>query len=129
MSVTCLYHGFVNFFLTLRLTFQNNVLFNVVFRHGGEFIDNNDGETIYKGGVSTLISREHIDDWTMHHVLNLITGWGYLEGSLRLWTKIVDIDPNYFQIRNDGDADDFAAYGCAMQVDGELCVEHDPSVV
>ncbi|XP_058779616.1 uncharacterized protein LOC131653480 [Vicia villosa] len=128
MSVTCLYHGFVNFFLTLHLTFQNNVLFNVVFRHGGEFIDNN-GETIYKGGVSTLISGEHINEWTMHHVLNLVTGWRYLEGSFRLWTKILDIDPNYFQIRNDGDAYDFAAYGCAMQVDGEIFVEHGPSVV
>ncbi|XP_058765177.1 uncharacterized protein LOC131638625 [Vicia villosa] len=105
-----------------------NVLFNALFRHGGEFIDNN-GETIYRGGVSTLVSGEHIDEWTMHHILNLVTGWGYLEGCFRLWTKIVDIDPNYFQITNDGDAYDFAAYCCAMQVDGEIFVEHDPSVV
>ncbi|XP_058769901.1 uncharacterized protein LOC131643640 [Vicia villosa] len=37
---------------------EPNVLFNALFRHGGEFIDNN-GETIYRGGVDGEIFVEH----------------------------------------------------------------------
>ncbi|XP_058741808.1 uncharacterized protein LOC131614203 [Vicia villosa] len=103
---------------------QRNGRFNAVICHGGEFIQRSHGETIYRGGSSTLISGEQLDSWTVQRIQNLISGWGYLEGSYKVWTKITDIDPNYFQIRSDDDAYDFGAYCCAMQVDGVLCVEH-----
>ncbi|XP_058753414.1 uncharacterized protein LOC131626580 [Vicia villosa] len=76
-----------------------NVRFNTVFHHGGEFVKLQDGETIYRGGVSTLITGEHIETWTQQHNQNII--------------------------KNDGDAYDFAAYACSMEADGVLFVEHD----
>ncbi|KAI5388074.1 hypothetical protein KIW84_073964 [Lathyrus oleraceus] len=55
----------------------------------------------------------------------LVNGWGYIEGTYRIWTKILDIDKSIFQIRNNDDAYDFAAYACETEVDGEMFVEHD----
>lgn len=42
-----------------------------------------------------------------------------------MWTKILDIDKSIFQIKNNDDAYDFAAYACETEVDGEMFVEHD----
>lgn len=53
----------------------------------------------------------------MVNIHNLVNGWGYLEGTNRACNKILDIGENFFQIRNNDDAYDFAAYACEMQVD------------
>ncbi|KAI5404128.1 hypothetical protein KIW84_051317 [Lathyrus oleraceus] len=44
-----------------------------------------------------------------------------------MWTKILEIDKNFFQLRNDDDAYDFAAYACVTQVNGDIYLEHDVS--
>ena len=43
-------------------------MFNVGFHHGGEFLRLNDGETIYKGGISTIVSVQLIDKWLMVNI-------------------------------------------------------------
>ena len=43
-------------------------VFNVVFHHGGEFERLNDGDTIYRGGVSTIVSGQLIDKWSMVNI-------------------------------------------------------------
>ena len=93
-------------------------IFNVVFHHGGEFVSLNNGDMIYRGGVSTLVYGLNIDKWTMVSIHRLVTGWGYRQGTYRTWTKILEIDDNFFQIMRDDDCYDFAAYACATQVEG-----------
>lgn len=100
-------------------------MFNVVFHHGGEFVRLNDGDMIYRGGVLTIVSGKLIDKWLMVNIHNLVNGWGYIEWTYRIWTKILDIDETFFQIRNNNDAYDFAAYACAIEECGEMIVEHD----
>ncbi|KAI5445504.1 hypothetical protein KIW84_013655 [Lathyrus oleraceus] len=51
--------------------------------------------------------------------------WGYKEETYRLWTKILEIDEDFFQISKDDDAYDFVTYTCATNVDGDIFVEHD----
>ena len=55
--------------------FQNKHLFIVVFHHGGEFVMLNNGVTIYRGGVSTLVSDLHLDQFIMLIIHGLVTGW------------------------------------------------------
>ncbi|KAI5409260.1 hypothetical protein KIW84_054895 [Lathyrus oleraceus] len=78
---------------------QNMQVFNVVFHHGGEFVRLNDGDTIYMGGVSTIVFGKLIDKWSMVNIHKLI--------------------------RNNDGAYDFAAYASTTEVDGEIFVEHD----
>ncbi|KAI5414524.1 hypothetical protein KIW84_040139 [Lathyrus oleraceus] len=104
---------------------QMSQMFNVIFHHGGEFVRLNDGDTIYNGGVSTRVYEQLIDKWSMVNIHKLVNGWGYIEGAYKIWTKILDIDGNFFQIRNNDDACNFAAYTCATEVDGEMFVKHD----
>lgn len=42
-----------------------------------------------------------------------------------MWTKILEIDEDFFQIRNDDDAYNFDVYAYATQVDGDIFVEYD----
>ncbi|XP_058733420.1 uncharacterized protein LOC131605036 [Vicia villosa] len=104
---------------------KNKQLFNAVFHHGGEFVSINDGVMIYRGGVTTLVTNIHISTFTMVSVHRMLIGWGYKEGSYRAWTKVVEIDPNLFQIKRDGDCYDFAAYASTNEVDGEMFLEPD----
>ncbi|CAK8567043.1 unnamed protein product [Lathyrus sativus] len=60
---------------------ENMQMFNVVFHHGGEFIKLIKGETIYRGGVSTIVYGQVIDKWSMLNIGNLVNGWGYIEGT------------------------------------------------
>lgn len=90
-------------------------MFNVVFHHGGEFVRLNDGDTIYKGGVSTIMYGKLIDKWSMVNIHKLVNVWGYIEGKYIIWTKILDIDENFFEIRNNDDAYDFAVYACGLK--------------
>lgn len=55
----------------------------------------------------------------------MVNRWDYKEGTYRLWTKILEIYENFFQITKDDDAYDFATYACPTQVDGDIIVEHD----
>ncbi|XP_058767340.1 uncharacterized protein LOC131641032 [Vicia villosa] len=105
-----------------------NVRFDCLFHHGGEFMKPHDGEMIYRGGVTTLITGVHIERWSQTHIQKVVSGWGYEAGSFRLWTKIPEIDPNFFQIKTDSDAYDLAAFACSMRVDGKLFVEHDADI-
>ncbi|KAI5433621.1 hypothetical protein KIW84_020772 [Lathyrus oleraceus] len=89
---------------------QNMQVFNVVFHRGGEFVRFNDGDTIYKDGVSTIVYGQLIDKWSMVTIHKLVNGWGYIEKTYRMWTKILDIDENVFQIMNNDDAYNFGAY-------------------
>lgn len=100
-------------------------VFNVIFHHGGEFVRLNDGETIYMGGFSTILYGQLIDKWSMVNIHKLVNERGYIEETYKIWTKVLDIDENFFQISNNDDAYDFSAYACAIQVDGEMFVEHD----
>ncbi|KAI5411287.1 hypothetical protein KIW84_056401 [Lathyrus oleraceus] len=56
--------------------------------------------------------------------MSQVNGRG-IEGKYKIWIKILDIDENFFHIRNNDDAYDFAAYAYATEVDGEMFVEHD----
>ncbi|KAI5384162.1 hypothetical protein KIW84_071244 [Lathyrus oleraceus] len=100
-------------------------MFNVVFHHGKEFVRLNDGDTIYMGGVSTIVFGKLIDKWSVVNIRKLVNNWGYIKGTYKMWTKILNIYENFFQIRNSDYAYDFAAYACAAEVDGEMFVEHD----
>lgn len=66
-------------------------MFNFVFHHGGEFVRLNDGDAIYRGGVSTIMSGKLIDKWLMVNIHKLVNMWGYIEGTYKMWTKILDI--------------------------------------
>ena len=59
-------------------------MFNVVFHHGGEFVRLNDGDTIYKFGVSTIVSGQLIDKWSMVNIHKLVNGWGYIEETYKM---------------------------------------------
>ncbi|KAI5440921.1 hypothetical protein KIW84_010403 [Lathyrus oleraceus] len=104
---------------------QMSQMFNVVLHHGGGFLRLNDGDTIYRGGVLTIVSGKLIHKWSMVNIHKLEDGRGYIEETFIIWTKILDIDENVFHIRNNDDAYDFAAYACATEVDGEMFVGHD----
>lgn len=67
-------------------------MFNVVFHHGGNFVKLNDGDMIYMGVVSTIVSEQLIDKWSMGNIHKLVNEWGYIEGTYIMWTKILDID-------------------------------------
>ncbi|CAK8530199.1 unnamed protein product [Lathyrus sativus] len=99
-------------------------VFNIVFHHVEEFVMLINCETIYGGGILTIVSGQVIDKWSMVNIHNLVNGWGYIKGMYRTWIKILDIDENLFQIRNKDDVYDFAAYACVTQVDGKMFVEH-----
>jgi hypothetical protein len=85
----------------------------------------NEGHMIYRGGVTTLVSNLHVDMFTMDSVRKMLNGWGFNEGTYRVWTKIIEIDSNHFQIRKDDDCYDLAAFSCANEVEGHIFVEHD----
>lgn len=85
----------------------------------------NKNDIIYRGGVDTIVSNQHIDKWTMAKIRKLVNIWGYKEGTYRLWMNILEIDEDFFQIRKDDDAYNFAAYACATPVNRDICVEHD----
>ena len=70
----------------------------------------NKNDIIYICGVGTIVSSQHINKWTMSEIHRLVNTRGYKEGSYRLWTKILEIYEDFFQIRKDDDAYDFAAY-------------------
>src|ERR1044072_7405599 len=108
---------------------KNNDKFNAVLQYGGEFVLLNDGAMIYRGGMSSLVSELRLDDFSMGSIHSLLTGWGYKEGTYRVWTLNREIDDNYFQIRMDEDCYDFAAYSCATQTDGVLFREHNVAVM
>ncbi|KAI5410547.1 hypothetical protein KIW84_055887 [Lathyrus oleraceus] len=44
---------------------QNMQVFNVIFHHEGEFVRLNNGDTIYRGDVSTIMYGQLIDKWSM----------------------------------------------------------------
>ncbi|XP_058748392.1 uncharacterized protein LOC131621369 [Vicia villosa] len=100
-------------------------LISVVFHHGGEFVSMSDGVMIYRGGVATHVNDIHIDNFTMVCVKKLLNEWGYNEGTFRVWTKVVEIDPNFFQIKKDDDCYDVVAFSYANEVEGFIYVEHD----
>ncbi|XP_058751316.1 uncharacterized protein LOC131624382 [Vicia villosa] len=104
---------------------ENMHLISVVFHHGGEFVSMSDGVMIYRGGVTTHVTDIHIDNFTMVCVKKLLNEWGYNEGTFRVWTKVVEIDPNFFQIKKDHDCCDVAAFSYANEVEGVIYVEHD----
>ncbi|XP_058741866.1 uncharacterized protein LOC131614273 [Vicia villosa] len=83
-----------------------------------------DGVMIYRDDVSTLVYGQYIEKWSMVVIHNLLNGWGYIEGTYIIWTKIIEIDENHFQIRRDDDCYDLDAYACATQTSGELFLEH-----
>ncbi|CAK8575777.1 unnamed protein product [Lathyrus sativus] len=99
--------------------------FNATFHHGGEFVMVNQNEIIYKGGVDSNMSGLHIENWTIDSVHKMVNRWGYKKGSYRLWTKFLEIDESFIQIRKDDDAYDFGSYCCAMVTDGDIFVEYD----
>ncbi|KAI5434587.1 hypothetical protein KIW84_021427 [Lathyrus oleraceus] len=112
--------------MTLKLIMYEDMQhFNVSFHHGGEFILVKQNDIIYRGGVDTHVSGQHINKWTIGSIRTLVNMWGYKEGTYRLWTKIMEMDEGFFQITKDDDAYDFAAYSCATQVDGDIFFEHD----
>ncbi|XP_058749183.1 uncharacterized protein LOC131622170 [Vicia villosa] len=102
-----------------------NDKFSAVLQYGGEFVFLNDGRTIYRGGMSSLVSELRLEEFTLDSIHRLVMGWGYREGTYRIWTLIREICEDYFQIRKDDDCYDFAAYNCANRIDGELFIEHD----
>ncbi|XP_058726497.1 uncharacterized protein LOC131597850 [Vicia villosa] len=104
---------------------QSNDMFKAVTQFGGEFVLLNNGDTIYRGGLSSLVSELRLEEFTMDSIHRLVMGWGYREGTYRIWTLIREISEDYFQIRKDEDCYDFAAYSCANLIDGELFIEHD----
>ncbi|XP_058784822.1 uncharacterized protein LOC131659682 [Vicia villosa] len=94
---------------------KNMHLINVVFHHGGEFVSMSDGVMIYRVGVTTHVTDIHIDNFTMVCVKKLLNEWGYNEGTFRVWTKVVEIDPNFFQIKKDDDCYDVVAFSYANE--------------
>ncbi|XP_058746525.1 uncharacterized protein LOC131619449 [Vicia villosa] len=104
---------------------KNMHLISVVFHHGWEFVSMGDGVMIYRGGVTTHVTDIHIDNFTMICVNKLLNEWGYNEGTFRVQTKVVEIDPNFFQIKKDDDCYDVAAFSYANEVEGVMYVEHD----
>ncbi|XP_058781430.1 uncharacterized protein LOC131655613 [Vicia villosa] len=99
--------------------------FSAVIQYGGEFVFLNDGRTIYRGGMSSLVSGLRLEEFTLDSIHRLVMGWGYREGTYRIWTLIREIYEDYFQIRKDDDCYDFATYNCVNRIDGELFIEHD----
>ncbi|XP_058746290.1 uncharacterized protein LOC131619180 [Vicia villosa] len=73
-----------------------NDKFSAVLQYGGEFVFLNDGRTIYRGGMSSLVSELRLEEFTLDSI-----------------------------IRKDDDCYNFAAYNCANRIDGELFIEHD----
>ncbi|XP_058742255.1 uncharacterized protein LOC131614714 [Vicia villosa] len=104
---------------------QSNDMFNAVIQYGGEFVLLNNGDMIYRGGVSSLVSELRLEEFTMDSVHRLVMDWGYREGTYRIWTLIREICEDCFQLKKDDDCYDFAAYSCVNQIDGELFIEHD----
>lgn len=60
-----------------RIHFTRHTTFNVIFHHGGEFVMVNKNDIIYRGGVDTIVSSQHIDKWTMDGIRKLVNMWGY----------------------------------------------------
>lgn len=71
-------------------------MFNGVFHHGGEFVRLNGGDTICMGDVSNIASGQLIDKWSMVNNHKLVNGWGYIEETYKMRTKILDIDDFFF---------------------------------
>ncbi|KAI5406625.1 hypothetical protein KIW84_053096 [Lathyrus oleraceus] len=61
----------------------------------------------------------------MDNIEKLLSRLGYKADCVRVWTKVLEIQDGFFLIRKDDDAvDDFALYFSAMNVKGDLYVEH-----
>ena len=61
----------------------------------------------------------------MDNIEKLLSRLGYKADCVRVWTKVLEIQDGFFLIRKDDDAvDDFGLYFSAMNVKGDLYVEH-----
>ncbi|KAI5447076.1 hypothetical protein KIW84_014792 [Lathyrus oleraceus] len=78
---------------------------------------------IHQLALSNTNHEDAIKEVRRAQCLRLVNKWGYKEGSYGLWTKILEIDEDFFQIRKDDDAYNFAAYDCATKVDDDEVVE------
>ncbi|XP_058769018.1 uncharacterized protein LOC131642868 [Vicia villosa] len=61
---------------------QSNDMFNAVIQYGGEFVLLNNGDKIYRGGVSSLVSELCLEEFTMnniHSCANRIDGELFIE--------------------------------------------------
>ncbi|XP_050909711.1 uncharacterized protein LOC127123544 [Lathyrus oleraceus] len=99
--------------------------FSVTLHHGGEFYRVFEEEIIYRGGTDTTVNGIHVSNWNMDNIEKLLSRLGYKADCVRVWTKVLEIQDGFFLIRKDDDAvDDFALYFSAMNVKGDLYVEH-----
>lgn len=39
----------------------------------------NKNDIIYRGGMDTIVSSQHINKWTMAEICKLVNRWGYKE--------------------------------------------------
>ena len=60
----------------------------------------------------------------MDNIEKLLSRLGYKADCVRVWTKVLEIQDGFFLIRKDDAVDDFALYFSAMNVKGDLYVEH-----
>ncbi|KAI5404536.1 hypothetical protein KIW84_051624 [Lathyrus oleraceus] len=99
--------------------------FSVTLHHGGEFYRVFEEEIIYRGGTDTTVNGIHVSNWNMDNIEKLLSRLGYKADCVRVWTKVLEIQDGFFLIRKDDDVvDDFALYFSAMNVKGDLYVEH-----
>ncbi|KAI5426073.1 hypothetical protein KIW84_031775 [Lathyrus oleraceus] len=99
--------------------------FSVTLHHGGEFYRVFEEEIIYRGGTDTTVNGIHVSNWNMDNIEKLLSRLRYKADCVRVWTKVLEIQDGFFLIRKDDDVvDDFALYFSAMNVKGDLYVEH-----
>ncbi|KAI5411121.1 hypothetical protein KIW84_056315 [Lathyrus oleraceus] len=98
--------------------------FSVTLHHGGEFYRVFEEEIIYRGGTDTTVNGIHVSNWNMDNIEKLLSRLGYKADCVRVWTKVLEIQDGFFLIRKDDAVDDFALYFSAMNVKGDLYVEH-----
>ena len=46
----------------------------------------------------TLVSNIHVDKFIMDNVRKMLNGWGFNQGTYRVWTKVIEIDPNFSRL-------------------------------
>ncbi|CAI8596030.1 unnamed protein product [Vicia faba] len=95
-------------------------VFNLVFHHGGSFVQ--DGHTYYRGGSETTVEGQDEDKWSFFEAVSLVKDWGY-EG-FRLWRKTPQTDEGFTNVVDDAGAVEVAKHCMSCRVHNDLWVEH-----
>jgi len=102
---------------------NNNIKFNCIFYHGGEFV--REEAIFYRGGLQTSVADIAPDTWKVGVIKQVVCSWGYQEHEFRLWCKMDEVVNEFVKLDQDHIADEVAMFAVSRGIDGQIYVEHN----